>query len=57
MEFPTVAKRKVLIDDKEEARKIRERDDVDEILSTEEPTIRKSLKMICIAMDSSTTRD
>ena len=26
MEFPTVAKRKVLIDDEEEARKIRERD-------------------------------
>ena len=44
MEFPTVAKRKVLIDDEEEARKIRERDDVDEILSTEEPTMGKSLK-------------
>ena len=44
MEFPTVAKRKVLIDDEEEARKIRERDDMDEILSTEEPTMGKSLK-------------
>ena len=44
MEFPTVAKRKVLIDDEEEARKIRERDGVDEILSTEEPTMGKSLK-------------
>jgi glycerol-3-phosphate dehydrogenase len=44
MEFPTVAKRKVLIDDEEEAKKIRERDDVDEILSTEEPTMGKSLK-------------
>ena len=43
-EFPTIAKRKLQIDDEDLLNKIKKRDAVDEILSTEEPTLGKSLK-------------